>query len=375
MRYQFWVVLLAAVACGGGEKATGAAASKPAVSAQLVSAPIADTIQSTVAIDILALDAEQKAATGQVVNFVVTGGGGSIFAPAVTTDGAGHARNSWTLGPFAGAQVVELRTISATGAPVVLGTARAEVKPGEPVSFALFAGEASDPAAAWIVGRARDVSELLSLPITDRRGNTVTAYTVTAAQAGTWVMSGSTFTAPRPWESNQITITLGKVAKAFTAWAIEDWRNTRWTATYACAPKGSNSYTRYVVAVDSVRYRGESSLWIGPQTLGVVFTSGTATAPGGAQTALRREMVLWRVWQDSMQVGVPAGAPNGDGRIYTGSTSFPGYQISTGTFMRSSAGASTFVARGTGMSWCLPTEDTEPKVQETGNTFVLTRLP
>lgn len=358
-----------AAACGG-EKATATAA-KPAVTARLVSAPITDTIQSTVAIDILALDADQKAAVAQVVNFVVTGGGGSIFAPAVTTDAAGHARNSWTLGPFAGTQTVELRTISPTGAPVVLGTARAEVKPGAPASFSLYA----DPASYWIVNRPRDVAELVASQVQDRRGNAVSGWSMSTTQSGAWAISGTTLTAPRPWESNQITISIDKAVRSFTAWSIEDWRNTRWAATYACAPKGSNVYSRYAMSIDSVKYRGESPLWIGPQTLGVIFASGTATAPSGARSSVRREFVLWRVWQDSMQIGVPAGAPNGDGRIYVGSTSLPSYQLGSATLVRSAASASTFVGRHSAMSWCLPTEDPEPNSQAAGNTFVLTRLP
>src|SRR6266852_3072866 len=61
---------------------------------------------------------------GEVVNFVVTGGGGSVFAPTVVTDlTSGIAQEVWTLGPLAGPQSVEARLIDpGTGNPLAVAT-------------------------------------------------------------------------------------------------------------------------------------------------------------------------------------------------------------------------------------------------------------
>jgi hypothetical protein len=371
-RSALTLVIWLATACGG-DTASAPTAAKVAVSARLASGPIADAVGATVSIDIVALDAEQKSVAGQVVNFVVTSGGGSIFAPAVTTDGTGHARNSWTLGTVAGTQVVELRTISPTGSAVVLGTASADVKPGVPETFSLSASSASDPAAAWIVGRARDAMELLAGTVRDRYGNAVTGYQSSVTQQGTWTNVRTIFTASRAWETNRLTVTIGTKSTNVDAWAVEDWRATKWTVRYACTAKASGLLTRYALTVDSVRYRSESTLWPGPQALGVFFASGTATPTGGAPASVRRELLLWRAWADSLQLGVPSGAANGDGRLYVGQTPPPSYSLKTWTFVRTAPGSNDFGSGQSSASWCMPSESVELNVGAAGTTFVMTK--
>lgn len=63
----------------------------------------------------------------RLVNFVVTEGGGSMFAGSALTDNKGEARDWWTLG-FAGDQKVEARAVDpATGEKLVFGTFTATV--------------------------------------------------------------------------------------------------------------------------------------------------------------------------------------------------------------------------------------------------------
>jgi hypothetical protein len=60
---------------------------------------------------------------GQIVNFRVASGGGSVFAGASLTDVNGTARERWTLGTNTSlAQRVEARAVDANGDPVVYGT-------------------------------------------------------------------------------------------------------------------------------------------------------------------------------------------------------------------------------------------------------------
>ena len=68
---------------------------------------------------------------GQLVNFVVVSGGGSVFAGAAITDSAGHAQELWTLGGAAGAQCLEARAVNQeTGAPITYAQVCATAVPG-----------------------------------------------------------------------------------------------------------------------------------------------------------------------------------------------------------------------------------------------------
>ena len=72
------------------------------------------------------LDAAGRPVAGQMVNFVVTAGGGEVYAGASVTDTQGLARDWWTLGAEPGVNRLEVRAVdSATGAPVVFGTFQA----------------------------------------------------------------------------------------------------------------------------------------------------------------------------------------------------------------------------------------------------------
>lgn len=76
---------------------------------------------------------------GQLVNFVVVSGGGSVFAGAALTDSAGHAQEVWTLGPTAGAQCLEARAVDqATGQPITFAQVCATGLPG-PLAASGFA--------------------------------------------------------------------------------------------------------------------------------------------------------------------------------------------------------------------------------------------
>ena len=82
---------------------------------------------------------------GQIVNFRVTDGGGSVFAGAALTNQAREARERWTLGPEVGVlQRVEARAVdAASGAALVFASFQAEAQlPGSGVVL-------STVSAAW----------------------------------------------------------------------------------------------------------------------------------------------------------------------------------------------------------------------------------
>lgn len=58
------------------------------------------------------------AVSGQAVSWVVTAGGGTVSAASSTTDNAGMAEVTWTLGPNEGANSVEASAAGLTGSPI-----------------------------------------------------------------------------------------------------------------------------------------------------------------------------------------------------------------------------------------------------------------
>jgi hypothetical protein len=57
-------------------------------------------------------DTAGRAVRGQIVNFVVTAGGGSVFAGSAITNEQGQAQEIWTLGTAAGEQELEARAVA-----------------------------------------------------------------------------------------------------------------------------------------------------------------------------------------------------------------------------------------------------------------------
>ena len=86
---------------------------------------------------------------GQILNFRVVSGGGSVFGGAEITDNSGMAQELWTLGTRAGEpQRIEVRAV--------------DPQTGEPQTFAAFTGDSScrtagaddDAVRRWTTGRA-----------------------------------------------------------------------------------------------------------------------------------------------------------------------------------------------------------------------------
>lgn len=129
------VILLLALAVGGcGE--TGVEPGLPTPIQFTVVAGDAQTAPAYAELgEPLVVLAEQggKPWKGKVVNFVVTGGGGRVFAGSALTDNKGMAREYWTLG-HAGPQELQVRAVdNATGAKLVFATFTATALAPPPV--------------------------------------------------------------------------------------------------------------------------------------------------------------------------------------------------------------------------------------------------
>ncbi len=122
--------LLAALALSGAcdsptSSGPGAPATLDIVAGDLQTRTVGTELPQQLVVRVL--DDKGKAVEGQVVNFRVTAGNGSVFAGTALTDAAGEARERWTLGTVAGdTQRVEARAVNpTTGAALVFAEFRA----------------------------------------------------------------------------------------------------------------------------------------------------------------------------------------------------------------------------------------------------------
>lgn len=125
-----------------------------------------------------ATDAQGAVVAGAVVNFVVAGGGGSVFAPAVSTNADGTASNRWTLGPTAGTQTLEVRAIDQDGEPVTYAVIEATALADVPASVT----RVSPDGLSGVAGTA--APEPLAVRVADQYGNAVANVPVAWAAAG-----------------------------------------------------------------------------------------------------------------------------------------------------------------------------------------------
>jgi 6-phosphogluconolactonase (cycloisomerase 2 family) len=124
---------------------------------------------------------------GQVLNFVVTSGGGNVFAnvvqsanptsgPAAGCNGIGV--DTWTLGPTAGSQTVEARLVDPTsGATLTEATFHATATVGPAASVKISAGDKQSVVAGTAVGLPPAVL------VTDQTGNPIPNVSITFAVA------------------------------------------------------------------------------------------------------------------------------------------------------------------------------------------------
>ena len=121
-------VLIGLVACRDADP-TGILESSPEVRFAIVSgndqqAPAGTELPAAIVVKVT--DPNGTAVAGQMVNFVVTQGGGSVFAGRAVTNSSGIAQEWWTLGDTPGPNTLEVRAVdSSTGEAKVFGTFRA----------------------------------------------------------------------------------------------------------------------------------------------------------------------------------------------------------------------------------------------------------
>ena len=122
-------------------------------------------------------DEDGNAIPGQIVNFRIVDGGGSVFAGAAVTNANGLAQERWTLGKTAGeTQTLQARAVDPeTGAALVFATFTATAVAGPPTSIEKTAGDNTQAT----VGTA--VADPPSVRLVDAFGNLVVGATVSFA--------------------------------------------------------------------------------------------------------------------------------------------------------------------------------------------------
>jgi hypothetical protein len=253
-------------------------------------------------------DAGGAGVPNQSVSFVVITGGGSVFLNSVLTDATGIAQDQWTLGTKAGSQSLEVRAIDSHGLPLTSLIA-ATAAPGPVEVVAVNDGGPQRGNLFWVAGSTRDINELF-YPATDRYGNVVPNPQKSLTVSSPWILTGENLTAPQNATTGTVSGTMGGKAFSFTIFSADDYRNKRFRATWSCG----TGYDATMQA-DSVRYRGDTNQHIYGPSFGTMYFSGTETAPPGAPSIQKRDVILWAEYADSLLVGVVMYGSRGPGLI------------------------------------------------------------
>ncbi|MEO8200468.1 MAG: kelch repeat-containing protein [Gemmatimonadota bacterium] len=138
-------------------------------------------------LQVLATDGNNQPIPNQIVNFVVTSGGGSVFAGTALTNASGIAAEVWRLGTVAGqAHTVEVRAVDPDGTKHVFGVFTATVIAANPDTIVIHAGNGQTAPT----GQAVPIAPAVRLA--DQYGNPVVNQSVTfAVTAGGGSVTGS----------------------------------------------------------------------------------------------------------------------------------------------------------------------------------------
>jgi len=220
--------------CSGdstGSKA-GPAAHLDVVGGNAQTAPVLTELPQPVVVKVT--DAKGHAVKGQIVNFVVTAGGGHVFAGAAITNDDGIAQERWTLGGVAGSpQTLEARAVdSSTGQALVFATFNATATAGTPTQAGPYdasgAGAAGgDTVVVGVVGSV--VEDSFAVIVRDAVGNPVPGAQVAWAVTS----GGGSITSPTTTDANGVARTqwvLGASAGPQTAQATVAGTTVRFTA-------------------------------------------------------------------------------------------------------------------------------------------------
>ncbi|HWK89998.1 MAG TPA: Ig-like domain-containing protein, partial [Longimicrobium sp.] len=239
-------------------------------------------------------DERGHAVKGQLVNFRVTAGGGTVFASASITNNDGIAQERWTLGTAAGStQTVEARAIdNDTGAPLVFATFTATVTASAPTQVRA-APAAGDTLRAGVAGS--QANDSLRVLVRDQYGNPVPGASVqwTAATGGGAITPAGTTTGP------------DGIARA--GWTLGNTTGVTQNAEAFVAGAGT---VRFVARVATTMTRfagdGQTAAVGSPITVSVRLTDSAGQGVGGIP-------VTWQVMSGGGSVAATSASGGLDG--------------------------------------------------------------
>jgi hypothetical protein len=248
--------LISATSCDNGSTDPA----RPPAALQIVSGNEQEAVVGTElpeALTVRVIDDLGQPVAGQLVNFRVTSGGGSVFAGASITNAQGIARDRWTLGTSIGVvQQVEARAVdAATGDPIVFGTFTATTIAGPLATLTVVAGSNQSIIAGGTL------PDSLLLRAFDEYGNPVAGASVQwSVPAGHGTLSTATsVTSDSGYASTKWTLGTTRGDYQATATAGEK-------AAVFSAHVGSSAPTRLVVtAGDNQQGEVGTALSVAPQ--------------------------------------------------------------------------------------------------------------
>jgi Bacterial Ig-like domain (group 1) len=240
------------------------------------------------AISVHAVDESGAPIAGQIVNFKVTHGGGSVFAGSALTDGNGNASERWTLGPLVGIQKLEIRVVNSAGVAILFATIQATAIAGAPASIVNDSGD----------GQFAELGRVLASPVAivvkDQFGNPTAGVELTfAAQNG------------------------GSVSPATALTDSEGKTSTIWTL--GVAQLGLQTMKVFVSASPSVLFNVSATA--------IETIPFTITIVGGNQQAVTQHVPLL----EPLRVRVTDHLGNPKSGVYVEFFSSPGYGYIEGT--------------------------------------------
>lgn len=241
------------------------------------------------------VDEEGDPIRGQLVNFRVTSGGGSVFSGSALTNANGEAQERWTLGTStATPQRLEARAVDQeSGAAIVFGTFEATARPGAAHRVETVAGAPIEGTAGLALGSP------VAVAVFDQHGNPVPGVTVAWAATGGGTIAGAS-------------ATTDATGRALAAWTL---------GTQVGAQTATATVTGLTPVTFSVAARAGA-----PASLEIVSgsgQSGTVATALGTPLSVRVEdahgnvivasTVEWAVVAGSATLGSPQSASGGDG--------------------------------------------------------------
>lgn len=203
----------------------------------------------------------QAAVSGVLVNFVVTAGGGTVFAGSAISNGNGEARERWFLGPDAGTQTLEARAVDqTTGEALTYAVISAQALPDKPADVLGLDGKV-------LIGHLGDSLTLPTTYVVDQYNNWVQTAVVTwAANSNAVEVVGDTVVLLAEADIDVEVLVNDERTDLFVGiMSMYDLTTFDWLVTYACKTdwRADKDSITVEAVVDSVFYDGEiTGYWL-----------------------------------------------------------------------------------------------------------------